>query len=102
MTSIRTDSGQCPHSDLDINFHLTTMVDSNVGSLALWAKCKICDQVMNFGRGLPRGASSRIPTRDSDPDHLGGILIPMIADGDDATKEWGVTLSGPHLITAGG
>lgn len=58
VTVLRTDSAQCPHSDLDINFHLTTMVDSNVGLLHLWARCKICDQRMNFGRGLSMGASS--------------------------------------------
>ena len=98
--TVRTDSGQCPHSDLDIKFHLTTMVDSNVGSLALSARCKICDRPMHFARGLPMGASSRVPTRDCDEDRPGGILIPMIALGDEPTKEWGVTLSGPHLVTS--
>src|ERR1700683_306414 len=95
--AVRTDSGQCPHSDLDISFHLTTMVDSNVGSLHLWARCKICDRAMNFGRGLSMGASSRGPSRDSEPEKL-GILIPMIADGDEPTKEWGFFLTGPRLI----
>ncbi len=59
---VRTDTAQCPHSDLDINVHLTSMVDSNVGSLHLWAVCKICLKRMNLGRGLPMGASSRGPT----------------------------------------
>jgi hypothetical protein len=99
--NVRTDTAQCPHSDLDIKFHLTTMVDSNVGSFALSARCKICDRPMNFARGLPMGATSRGPTRDSSPECRGGVLIPMIADGDDPTKEWGVTLSGPHIITNG-
>ena len=94
---VRTDSAQCPHSDLDINFHLTSMVDSNVGSLHVWASCKICGRQMNFGRGLPMGASSRGPSRDSEPDKR-GILIPMIADGDEPTKEWGFFLSGPHVV----
>lgn len=97
VENIRTDSGQCPHSDLDINFHLTSMVDSNVGSLHLWARCKICDKRMNFGRGLSMGASSRGPSRDSEPEKL-GVLIPMIAEGDEPTKEWGFFLSGPHLV----
>lgn len=44
------------------------------------------------------GASSNGPTRDSEPDKR-GILIPMIADGDEPTKEWGFFLSGPHLVT---
>jgi hypothetical protein len=96
MSQVRTDSGQCPHSDLAMNFHLTTMVDSNVGSLHLWATCKICDKRMNFGRGLSMGASSRGPSRDSE-DKL-GILIPMIAEGDEPTKEWGFFLSGPHRV----
>lgn len=98
--AIRTDSAQCPHSDLALNFHLTSMVDSNIGSLSLWATCKICSRAMNFARGLPMGASSRVPTRDCEPDRPGGVLIPMIADGDDPTKEWGVTLSGPRLVTS--
>lgn len=89
-------SSQCPHSDLDINFHLTSMVDSNVGSLHLWASCKICGKRMNFGRGLARGASSRGPTRDSE--ETVGILIPMIAEGDEPTKEWGFFLSGPVAV----
>lgn len=94
---VRTDSAQCPHSDLDINFHLTTMVDSNVGSMHLSATCKICGKRMNFGRGLSMGASSRGPSRDSEPDKL-GILIPMIAEGDEPSKEWGFFLSGPKLV----
>lgn len=99
--SVRTDSAQCPHSDLDINVHITTMVDSNVGSLHIWAKCKICDRQINLGRGLPMGASSRGPSRDSEPEKH-GILIPMIAEGDEPTKEWGFFLSGPTLVTATG
>ena len=98
--SVRTDSAQCPHSDLDVGIHVTTMVDSNVGSFHLWATCKICSRRMNFGRGLAMGASSRFPTRDSEPEKL-GILIPMIAEGDDATKEWGFALSGPKLVVGG-
>lgn len=47
------------------------------------------------------GASSRGPSRDSEPDKR-GILIPMIADGDEATKEWGFFLSGPTLIEGAG
>ena len=43
------------------------------------------------------GASSRGPSRDSEPEKL-GILIPMIADGDEPTKEWGFFLTGPRLI----
>lgn len=96
-TTIRTDSAQCPHSDLDINFHMTSMVDSNVGSLHVWVRCKVCDRRLNLGRGLPMGASSRGPSRDSEPDKR-GILIPVIADGDDASKEWGFFLSGPRVI----
>ena len=98
VPAVRTDSAQCPHSDLEINCHVTTMVDSNVGSFHLWAKCKICDKRMNFGRGLPMGASSRGPSRDSEPEKL-GILIPMIAEGDEPSKEYGFFLSGPHLVT---
>lgn len=97
MADVCTDSGQCPHSDLNINFHLTTMVDSNVGSMHIWATCKICEKRMNFGRGLSMGASSRGPSRDSEPDKL-GILIPMIAEGDEPSKEWGFFLSGPKLV----
>jgi hypothetical protein len=67
------------------------MVDSNVSSLHLWAICKICLKRMNFQRGLSMGASSRGPSRDSEPDKL-GILIPMIAEGDEPTKEWGFFL----------
>jgi hypothetical protein len=93
--NVRTDSGQCPHSDIDINFHLTTMVDSNVGSMHIWATCKICEKKMNFGRGLAMGASSRFPTRDSEPDKC-GILIPMIAEGDEASREWGLCAIRPE------
>lgn len=101
VQNIQTDSGQCPHSDLDINFHLTSMVDSNVGSLHLWATCKICDKPMNFGRGLAMGVSSRGPSRCSEPGRVGGILIPMIADGDEPNKEWGFLISGPHIVSGG-
>lgn len=94
---VRTDSAQCPHSDLAFNFHMTSMVDSNVGSLHLWVTCKICEKRMNLGRGLSMGASSRGPSRDSEPDKL-GILIPLIAEGDEATKEWGFFLSGPKRV----
>lgn len=73
------------------------MVDSNVGSMHVWATCKICNKRMNFGRGLSMGASSRGPTRDSEPEKL-GILIPMIAEGDEPSKEWGFFLSGPKLV----
>lgn len=88
----RTDSAQCPHSDYHVEAHLTTMVDSNVGSLHIWARCKVCDKRLDLGRGLPMGASSRQPTRDSEPDKR-GILIPVIAEGEEPTKEWGATLS---------
>lgn len=97
VESLRTDSGQCPHSDLDINFHMTSMIDSNVGSLHVWVRCKVCDKRLNLGRGLARGASSQGPSRDSEPEKL-GILIPVIAEGDDPSKEWGFFLSGPHLV----
>ena len=97
---VRTDSAQCPHSDLDIGVHFTSMVDSNVGSLHIWAKCKICDKRMALNRGLPSGASIRGPTRDSEPDTL-GILIPAIAEGDEPTKEWGFFFSGPKLVAGG-
>lgn len=90
-------SAQCPHSDLDINFHLTVMEDSNVASFHVWATCKLCTKRMNFQRGLAMGASSRFPTRDSEPEKL-GILIPMIAEGEEPSKEWGFALSGPHRV----
>ena len=90
-------SAQCPHADLDVNIHVTSMTDSNVGSFHLWATCKLCSKKINFGRGLAMGASSRFPTRDSEPEKL-GILIPMIAEDEEPTKEWGFSLSGPHLV----
>lgn len=95
--NIRTDSAQCPHSDLDIHFHMTSMVDSNVGSLHVWASCKVCGKRLDLGRGLSMGASSRGATRDSEPDKR-GILIPVIAEGEEPSKEWGFFLSGPRLI----
>lgn len=73
------------------------MTDNNVGSLHVWATCKGCDKLINLGRGLPMGASSRGPSRDSEPDKL-GILIPTLAEGEEPTKEWGFFLSGPKLI----
>jgi hypothetical protein len=94
--AVRTDSAQCPHSDMDIHFHMMVMVDSNVGSLHVWASCKVCGKKLALNRGLPRGASSLGPTRDSE--ETLGLLIPVIAEGEEPTKEWGFFLSGPHLV----
>jgi hypothetical protein len=86
---MKNSNRQCPHSDLDINFHLTGFDDSNVSSMSLSAKCKICEKVMDFTRGLPYGASSKGPSRNADEKCPGGILIPMIAQGEEPNKEWG-------------
>lgn len=92
-------SATCPHSDLHFEHRVNLMVDSNVHSLDLRVRCNICGARMHLSRGLPMGATSHGPTRSIDDtgDTL-GILIPFIAEGEEPTKEWGVTLSGPHLV----
>lgn len=85
-------SVQCPHTDLDFDIRVTKMIDSNVGSLRLRASCKTCGARIRLNRGVPMGASSRFPTADAEM-HYGGILIPMLADGEEPSKEWGVALS---------
>ena len=80
-------SAQCPHSDIDWHTHLTVMGDSNVASVQITAKCKICGKPMDLARGCILGASSRHPTKASGTE--GGILFPMIAIGEEPSKEWG-------------
>lgn len=84
-------STQCPHSDIDYHMHYTSMSDSNVGSLQITAACKICGKRLKLSRGLHMGAHSNVPTIAPDTDGL-GILLPVIAEGEEATKEWGFTV----------
>ena len=91
--AVRAVSGstRCPHSDIDWHHHITLFHDSNVSSVVVTAKCNICGKRMKLDRGLPMGATSCGPTRAGD-DTL-GIMFPMIAEGEEPSKEWGVTLS---------
>lgn len=84
-------STQCPHSDIAFHQHVTGFVDSNVSSVVVTAKCNICGKRMKLDRGLPMGATSRGPTQAGD-DSL-GIMFPMIAEDEEPSKEWGVTLT---------
>jgi len=85
-------SSKCPHMDLHCDFHLTSMRDSNVHSLQLTARCNLCGKRLKLSRGLAMGASSRGPSIAADTDFL-GILIPVIAEGEEPDKEWGFFLS---------
>lgn len=84
-------STQCPHSNLAWHFHVNGFVDSNVASATVAAKCNICGKRMKLDRGLPMGASSRGPTQAGD-DSL-GIMFPMIAEGEEPSKEWGFVVT---------
>lgn len=83
-------STQCPHSDIDWHQHVTGFHDSNVASVVITAKCNICGKRMKLDRGLPMGASSYGPTQAGD-DTL-GIMFPMIAEGEEPSKEWGFSV----------
>lgn len=69
------------------------MSDSNIASIRLKAVCKICGKKMVLHRGCPMGASSRFPTKSSEDDDNQGILIPMIAEDEEPTKEWGFAVT---------
>lgn len=84
-------SSQCPHSDINFDINHVHMTDSNIASVQITAQCKICGVAMRLDRGLPWGANSRHPTHASDTE--GGILIPMIANGEEPTKEYGFTIT---------
>ncbi len=89
-------STQCPHSDVAFDLNYNHMADSNVHSLEVKAKCNICGVKMNLGRGLAMGASSLFSTRAFDGNL--GILIPVLAEGETPSKEWGFALSGPYVV----
>jgi hypothetical protein len=84
-------STQCPHSNVAWHHHINGFSDSNVASVVLTAKCNICGKRMKLDRGLPMGASSQGPTQAGD-DTL-GIMFPMIAEGEEPSKEWGFVVT---------
>lgn len=76
-------SAKCPHSDLDIHVNIAVMMDTNVRSMEVTARCKICGEAMRF-LGAPIGISLARPTVSVDGTELRVPMVPASEEPDKA------------------
>lgn len=77
-------SVRCPHSDLDIHVNVVVMSDTNVRSVEITARCKICEEPMRF-IGVPMGISLARPTVSVDGEELRVPMVPASEEPDKGT-----------------